>query len=336
MKTWIKISVFCLVISILSSLNCLKKSDIPIVVTAVSQIKATSAVLGGQVIDDGGAKVDVVGICFGTSSDPDKLNSVAYYRKGVSGPFIFTVPVLAPSTIYHVRAFATNYVGTAYGDEIDFKTLLVIKPEVTTMLDASSISYCSAEAGGLVKSDDDTPVFDIGIYISTKPNSTSFDRMISCGSGTGYFTGMRWDLKPETIYYIRAYARYRDGVICGEDIQIKTRNFPFITLPVDTIESTTCKVAGKYILEDFPADYFWWVYSWNEGICYGTSPFPTIKDTFIVANSIQSDIIFVCMLKNLSPGTIYYARAYRHFIPDLPNFPTYDEYANQVSFTTAH
>jgi len=335
MKKWVLISIICSVVSLVSLLSCLKKSDIPIVTTTVAEIKTTSAIMGGDVIDDGGAKVDAVGVCWGTDHNPDKSNATAYYRKGDTGPFTFIVPTLTPGTYYHARAFASNYIGTAYGDEIDFITKMLIKPEAITMLNTSSVSYSSAEAGGLIKGDDDSPVFERGICLSTKPNSASADQMISGGVSTGLFTCKIWDLKPETVFYIRAYARYLGGIIYGEEMNFKTKVFPFITLPVASITRTTAKVAGKYILENYPDDWFIWLYGWNEGICYGTSPSPTIRENFVVADSIQSDSVFVCTLLNLSPATRYYVRAFRHFESEYPNIPAYDEYANEITFTTA-
>jgi hypothetical protein len=142
-------------------------------------------------------------------------------------------------------------------------------------------------------------------------------------------------LSLKQLYHIRAYARYMGGIIYGEDMHFKTTVFPFITLPVAPITRTTAKAAGEYIFEDYPADYFWWLYAWNEGICYGTSSSPTIKENFIVADSIQSDSVFACTLQKLSPGTLYYVMAFRHFESGYPNFPAYNEYANEITFTTA-
>jgi hypothetical protein len=89
------------------------------IVTAVSSTTATS---GGTVTDDGGATVTDRGICWGTSVDPIKTGNHAHSGTGV-GAFSANITGLTKNTTYHVRAWATNSVGTSYGSDIQFKTV---------------------------------------------------------------------------------------------------------------------------------------------------------------------------------------------------------------------
>jgi uncharacterized protein (TIGR02145 family) len=103
------------------SVRCLK-DIVPSVLTApVLGITATSATTGGDVTQDGGAPVTARGVAYGTSSSPTTAGAITNDGIG-TGVFTSTLTGLTPSTTYNVRAYATNSVGTAYGNEVSFTT----------------------------------------------------------------------------------------------------------------------------------------------------------------------------------------------------------------------
>ena len=71
----------------------------------------------GNVISDGGAYVTERGICWGKEPLPDISGEHEPCGVG-TGSFMMDLPVLEPGGIYYVRAYATNSVGTAYGDDL--------------------------------------------------------------------------------------------------------------------------------------------------------------------------------------------------------------------------
>jgi hypothetical protein len=98
---------------------------LPTVITAgpgPGEVSATSVGCGGIVTSDGGDPVTQRGICLSTSSNPTTSDICAYQDSG-TGPFFTGISGLTPNTIYFIRAFATNSIGTAYGDEVSFTTL---------------------------------------------------------------------------------------------------------------------------------------------------------------------------------------------------------------------
>lgn len=81
------------------------------------------ATSGGLIINDGGSPIKNRGICWGIKPKPDiALNTKTSNGVG-TGSFISILTGLAPSTIYYIRAYATNDSGTAYGNEVSFTTL---------------------------------------------------------------------------------------------------------------------------------------------------------------------------------------------------------------------
>lgn len=98
-------------------------AELPAVVTAeVSEISNNSAVCGGEVTNDGGSEVTERGVCWSTNENPTVNDNHVAVGEGI-GAFTETINGLETNTIYHVRAYATNEKGTAYGLDKEFTTL---------------------------------------------------------------------------------------------------------------------------------------------------------------------------------------------------------------------
>ena len=87
----------------------------------VTNIAATSASCGGNVTSNGGANVTARGVCWSTSQNPTISDSHTTDGSGTES-FTSSISGLSPNTTYYVRAYATNSVGTAYGNEVSFTT----------------------------------------------------------------------------------------------------------------------------------------------------------------------------------------------------------------------
>jgi len=89
--------------------------------TAITNITQNTAQSGGTDINDGGSAITEKGVCWSTSPAPTTANDYTSDDTG-TGTFTSTITGLNPGTTYYVRAYATNAVGTAYGNEISFTT----------------------------------------------------------------------------------------------------------------------------------------------------------------------------------------------------------------------
>lgn len=92
-----------------------------IATSAISGISYTSADAGGEVASDGGAPVTARGICWSALPDPTLMDLHAAIGSG-TGFFSGSITELTEASTYYVRAFATNSVGTAYGNQVVFTT----------------------------------------------------------------------------------------------------------------------------------------------------------------------------------------------------------------------
>lgn len=111
------------VIGNLVSFTTLTANALPAVATLkTTGITMQSATTGGNVLDDGGAEIIENGFFMGTGPSPELTGTKIIAGSG-GGTFSHELTGLEPGTDYHVRAYATNDMGTSYGAEQLFTTL---------------------------------------------------------------------------------------------------------------------------------------------------------------------------------------------------------------------
>ena len=123
-----KLSLFLVALTMIL-FSCKPEVEKPTVVTkSVSEVTKTSAKVVGQVAADGGADVTERGVCWSTDGTPTILDYRVKDVEGGLGSYDVVFTDLVPNTQYYVRAYATNEVGTAYGEERIFTTLPIEGP----------------------------------------------------------------------------------------------------------------------------------------------------------------------------------------------------------------
>jgi len=88
---------------------------------SVTSIGRTIAFSGGTISSDGGADIEAKGICWSENRNPT-INSNKTVEGTGSDAFSSKMNDLKPNTTYHVRAYASNYLADAYGEDVSFKT----------------------------------------------------------------------------------------------------------------------------------------------------------------------------------------------------------------------
>ena len=125
------------------SFSTLPDATVPsLVTTAISSITSASAVSGGTITNAGGVTITAKGVCWSTSSGPTIANSKTSNGSGTSG-YASTISSLSPNTTYYVRAYATNSVGTGYGNELTFTTLCSSYATVNVSITVSANPVCA-------------------------------------------------------------------------------------------------------------------------------------------------------------------------------------------------
>lgn len=190
--------------------------------TTATNIKSTDAVAGGNVTFDGYSLVTTRGICLSTTPNPTITNTKIESGQGM-GTFSVVLTNLKPQTTYYIRAFATNKLTTSYGNEFTFKTATPALAQLTTT--TPTYNSNSAVSGGNITSDGNSTITARGVCWSTSPAPTINDDKTNDGIGSGNFTSNLSNLKPNTTYYLRAYATNVLGTVYGGELTFTTPYF---------------------------------------------------------------------------------------------------------------
>jgi uncharacterized protein (TIGR02145 family) len=278
------------------------KAVVPVLTTInADSITGTSVSIGGDISFDGGATVISRGICWSTHSNSSLSDS--FTKEGVgSGTFSSRISGLLNNTNYYARSYAINNVGTGYGNEIIFKTLIEL-PALTTS-DLYNIYPNSVTCGGKILSNGGDSIIARGVCWSTHKNPTITDNKTSDGSGSGSYISYIDSLIPSTTYYIRSYAINSKGVNYGNEIVFKTsKDEPVLTTNTVTNISMSSATSGGNITHDGGKPIT------SRGICWSKN-FPcTINDDKTVDGG-SGEGSFSCQISGLSVNTSYYVRAY--------------------------
>jgi len=86
----------------------------------VTDITSSAAKVEGTITSNGGSDVTEKGVCFSENENPD---TTCYSDSSDGDSITVTFTGLKSGTTYHVRAYATNSAGTAYGSDESFTTV---------------------------------------------------------------------------------------------------------------------------------------------------------------------------------------------------------------------
>lgn len=280
-------------------------------------VTSSSAISGGNITNDGGATVTDRGVCWSTVHFPTAEDEHTSNGTG-SGSFFCNLTGLNPVTNYYVRAYATNNYGTAYGNEITFKTNALL-PTLTTS-SVLSITSISAVSGGNVISDGGAPVIVRGVCWSTELIPTVTDTHTEDGSGKGSYASSMTGLNSNTTYHVRAYATNSAGTGYGDTLSFTTKpGLPTLVTSEITSITETNAVSGGTITNDGGAPVT------ARGVCWNTAGSPLISD--FSTNDGSGTGTFISNLTGLKNKTKYYIRAYA-------TNSSGTQYGNELNFTT--
>lgn len=189
---------------------------------AAINITGTSATLGGTVTDEGSSSLSARGVCWSLNSNPTMNDNCQYADGSGLGSYSIDITAFDPNTTYHVRAFALNGDGKAYGQDISFQTTGLMS--FTTDI-ARDIISTQANLSGTV-SDASVSLGGKGFVVGPSPNPTALnDLRLSDGLGEGPINLRVKGLDPNTTYYARPYSIAGGEYYYGDEISFKTVGF---------------------------------------------------------------------------------------------------------------
>ena len=283
----------------------------------VTNVTATS---GGTVLNDGGSAVTVRGVVWSTNTNPTLADNKTS-DGAAPGTYPSFLTGLTAGTTYYLRAYATNSVGTGYGNQLSFTTSLSPNTAAVVLTQSvSGIALQQATVNAEVSAEGGGSVTERGIVWNTSGNPTVNDNRVPNGSGTGAYNTNISGLTAGTQYYVRAYAVNTYGIAYGQELDFTTAvGVPLLTTNSITTATTNSLQGGGSVTEAGGSAVT------ERGLAYATSPNPTVSDGKTPSGSGLGS--FTTTITGLNSNTTYYIRAYA-------TNSSGTGYGNEVSFTT--
>jgi hypothetical protein len=265
--------------------------DIPMLVT------------GGTIINDRGSIVTSRGICWSKNQSPTILDNKTFDGTG-TGFFSSRISGIQILTTYYVRSYATNSMGTAYGNQVEFTTSCTLQKisflTTTPSNDAYGLPLNTTLIWQIIKQKYPI-VFDL--YLDNTP-----DPVTKIATNYTSYTFSPNELSPGTRYYWKV-AALEPPLLCPiltsqvysftTSLTIKTPSLS--TTPVTSYTSTSAIVGGK-ISDDGGAGVT------EYGIYWSTGRNPELSGTRLYIGSGTGS--YSSTITGLNPKTTYYIRAY--------------------------
>jgi len=205
----------------------------PIITTNdVNSINTSWAICGGF-NDNGGLIITARGVCWNTTGNP---NLTDFHTNDVVGIGSFSSGLLdlENNTKYFVAAYATNDIGIAYGDVVQFTTSSIVLPTVTTNA-PTNVTSNYATSGGNITNNGYSDIEAKGVCWNTEGNPTLLNNhgFTNEGNNTDSFTSNISDLTNNTTYFVTAYATNEVGTAYGEIYEFIAEDLPCGDLTVN-------------------------------------------------------------------------------------------------------
>lgn len=261
-----------------------------------TNIGTTTAMLHGEITDNGNSKIFSCGFYAGLTPTPDQKYSYGSNEESILG---LVVNNLKSKTTYYYCIFAENQKGETKGDVLSFETLDTSKPIVYTN-NATDITASSATLHATLSDYGGCEVTEYGFYIGTSSSSLSKQKVVNIQNNL--FTYSYGNLQDGTTYYFQAYAINEKGESKGEILSFKTVQLALPELQTYDVVNVGYTSAllqavitsnGSSTIKEY-------------GFYYGIYSNPTTK-VKVGSGNIQK---YSYSLNALTANTMYYVKAY--------------------------
>lgn len=258
------------------------------------------------------------GFCWSSDNANPTVNDSKKVVSGSATTFTHKLTGLQNNVTYYVCAYAENEAGISYTAPEAFTTVRQAVPDVS-MPDVNAVTVNSATLRSTIDSENNSAITERGFCWNTTGNTPNLGTDASQKVEEGDFTCTLTGLDFGKTYYVWAYAKNAIGTGFSPSNVFTTVNISVPGMYGTEVSDVTINSAKLSVT----------IYSTNngnvtrKGFCWSTTKAdPTVDDSH---QDITTDgYTLTHQLKNLTPGTIYYVRAYAENEAGLTYNDTYE------------
>jgi len=212
-------------------------------------VNASTALLYGNLTDLGGAVVNDYGHCWstvsGTPTISDTKSSLGATQQ--KGSYSSTAINLETGKKYYVRAYATNTIGTTYGQTIEMQSA---KLPTIENAESQNITINTATISAKITNNGGLAIDNKGFCWSVQQSPTVANSSLVVADKGDSFSAILVDLQPNTTYYVRAFAKNDVGVAYSNQITIKTLSVSYTVTDFDGNIYTVIQIGNQVWLRE--------------------------------------------------------------------------------------
>ena len=228
-----------------ASCNVTVETRLPVVTTgSASSILGTTATVSGNVTDAGAPAYTQKGICWSTSPSPTVNGDKMAVSGSGTGYFSASLSGLSEFTTYYARAYATNALGTVYGEQISFKTIKIYSNSATGNSSFFAVYFSSGYGATL---GEQFVTSESGVLTSVRIRIGRFDDAVARSATVQIYNSSRVLIGSSSTFYVAHNETTPDG---------------WITVPLNNIPYS----GTFYVMVNVPA-----AYGYSHGIIYYSS-----------------------------------------------------------------
>lgn len=181
----------------------------------ISEVSGESARISGIINSDGGIPIIERGLYWDTIPTPELNGNKVKSGDGI-GEFNVIVNNLKKGTLYYVRLYAENEIGTAFGEIKSFST-----NDIPSLLTTCEITPGStiAKIGGSIITNGGSEVIERGVYFSKSPDPALGGTKTTIDTDNDIFSITKNNLEYNNVYYAVSYAINDVGEGLGNSIE---------------------------------------------------------------------------------------------------------------------
>lgn len=260
-----------------------------------------------NITSDGGTTLLRTGFCWSDALTAPTTNDQVWESSNHSQTLSGKLTGLKAGTKYYVRTFAENKNGIAYSETAEFTTTQTYTPTLSNP-EFPEIYETSARITASITDDGGSAILEKGVcYSKTVLTSTVEDAdktLKDENTGNGINITLT-NLEKGTKYYVRIYARNKNGVSYSSAREVTTsKNMPpeVAELSISDIGDDTAKASAS-IVSNGGLEITKRGFVWSTG-----NASPTLEEGTDVGVTLTGN--FEAKINGLQPATRYYIRAY--------------------------